>query len=73
MTFEQCLLHCAGNQELVEQFERLSGHRRLKSLTSIERAIDDACGYDCEHEYAIAFASFVWEFVWCTLVAADSG
>lgn len=46
MSFEQCALYCAGNMELVKEFNRLSGCHLGERRTPIDIAIDGACGYD---------------------------
>ena len=50
MSFEQCALYCAGNTELVKEFNRLSGCHLGERRTPIDIAIDSACGYDYQTE-----------------------
>lgn len=58
--FIECLNRCLHTPELVQQWERLSG-KKLVSASPIERAIDEATGYDIE--LIKEFAEFVYEFI----------
>lgn len=44
MTFDQAVLRCAANTELVTQFDRLNGTNLSRKGSPIELAIDDASG-----------------------------
>lgn len=64
MTFWDCVVECAGNMQLVKEFNRLSGHHMGEARDGITRAIDEACGHDPEKEAFPAFISFVYEYIW---------
>lgn len=69
MTFEECCIKCVGNKELVDQFNRLTGHKLGMSMkrTPVERIIDKSCGYNQDTEAFPDFCRFVEQFVWNTL------
>ena len=46
MTFQECCIQCAGNAELVKEFNRLSDAKLGGSRNPFEIAIDNACGYE---------------------------
>lgn len=58
MSFEQCALYCAGNTELVKEFNRLSGCHLGEHRTPIDIAIDSACGYDPDREAMPQFFAY---------------
>lgn len=64
LNFEQCCLECVKNQELIEEFNRLSGHQLGKPRKPIEAAIDKACGYDPDIKAISEFVTFVYAYVW---------
>ena len=74
MKFEDCLLECCLNQNLVKEFNRLSGaHLSFRDTRApIEKMIDDATGYNNpfknKPEEMQAFISFCFEFVWLPLL-----
>jgi len=68
MTFEECVVHCAGNREFVSEFNRLSGRQMGEPRTGIELAIDVACGRDPDREAFPEFIQFIRECVWKPLV-----
>jgi len=71
MTFEQCVLHCAANQDLLAEFARLTGHDlRQQARSPIVRMVDEATGYD--RAAAAAFTDFVLETVWMPLTVEDA-
>lgn len=55
---------CAANDELVEQFNRLSGLHMGERRTPIQIAIDQACGYDPDAVALPKFAQFVFDYIW---------
>lgn len=68
MTFEECVLICSENEELVAEFDRLSG-THLSSFGSrkpIDMMIDEATGRD--EEAMKKFVDFIYEFVWLRFV-----
>lgn len=69
MTFEECLLHCAGSKELVEQFDRLTGSNLSMKGSPIELMVDRASGRT--NAEIDAFVGFVHEFVWLPLIGGD--
>ena len=68
MTFQECVVYCAGVPEFVENFDRLQGTKlaQINTRAPIERMIDDACGVTCEDDMR-KFTNAVWDLVWCRL------
>lgn len=62
---------CAGNWELVSEFNRLSGFHLGETRTPIEVQIDTACGYDPDQEAIPHFLDFIYECIWLPLLAQD--
>lgn len=64
MTFEECVLLCSENNELVNQFDRLNGTHlsKLDRRQPIERMIDESTGRD--KDAAKKFVDFVYDVVW---------
>lgn len=80
MTFEDCVLECCKNQELVEQFNRLTGKKVLvqfyEKRQPIVQMIDEATGYQRvldqnSHEDMQAFITFVFEYIWSPLIESE--
>lgn len=67
MTFYDCAIQCAGNKDLVKEFNRLTGLHMGESRTPIQCAIDKSCGYDQDKEAFHAFLDFVYECIWLPL------
>ena len=67
MTFEECCSECVKNEELVEQFNRLTGHSLGVKRTPIQRIIDDSCSYNPDKEALPDFCQFVFNCVWYPL------
>lgn len=65
MTFHECLMFCAKQSELVENFNRLTGYKLGEPRSPIDQMIDQATGL--EDEAMREFISFVHEFVWLRL------
>lgn len=57
---------CIKNDEFVNEYCRLLGIKRPDKLTPIEKAIDEACGFDADKEFMEGFIKFVYEFVYKT-------
>jgi hypothetical protein len=68
MTFEEVCSLTLANEEVVNEFNRLSGHRLGKHRTVIESAIDQSCGYDPDKEAIPDFIAFVFNFIWTPLL-----
>lgn len=66
MTFEECVMECAKNQELVKEFDRLAGTNLQLKGAPIELAIDKATGKLADDLQS--FVAFVWECVWSRLI-----
>lgn len=67
MTFSDCLYECAANREFISNFDRLYGSNLSRSGSPIELMVDDSSGRtDAD---AKAFINFVWQYVWCPLLA----
>jgi len=82
MTFQECVLECAANTELIKQFDRLQGSNLSRVLipqkvnrAPIERMIDEATGYnpimsnmdEQFHKEFQEFIFFVFEYIWLPL------
>jgi hypothetical protein len=76
MSFDDVVLECCQNKELIAQFNRLTGRHVLANLYDtrppIVKMIDEATGYDKVledkgHEDMQAFISFIYECIWCRL------
>lgn len=70
MTFADVVSECAGNADLVREFNRLYGCNLGQSLTRkpIEAMVDRACGRPPEEPDDLrTFVWFVWEYVWSRL------
>lgn len=65
MTFEECVLFCAANRELVHHFDRLTGSNLSLKGTPVDLAIDQSTGR-LNHDLG-AFVAFVYECVWIRL------
>lgn len=77
MTFYDCLMDCAKNQEFVDQFNRLTGCKvGVASIRSpLDAMIDQATGYQETLDKQMdddlrAFVKFCHEVVWSRLPAA---
>lgn len=70
MTFQECCIQCAGNAELVKEFNRLSDAKLGESRNPFEIAIDNASGYEPNNEEDLQkFCDFVYRCVWAPLLA----
>ena len=70
MNLPECIAWCAGNAELVAEFNRLTGRNLGRSLkrSPMDRMVDDACGVSGESEEdMIAWANFITDVVWMRL------
>lgn len=65
MTFEQCLMECAGTPGLIAEFDRLTGSNLSMRGAPINVMVDDATGKTDED--LRKFVAFVLEFVWLPL------
>lgn len=68
MTFSECCEKCITNKEFVNEFNRLTGNHIGERRSPIEKAIDNACGYDPDKLAMPAFCDFVFNFVWMPMV-----
>lgn len=66
MDFEQVLYHCAGDKDLVAQFDRLTGSNLSLKGSPLDVAIDKASGRT--NAELASFIAFVFEFVWLPLI-----
>jgi len=69
MTLPEIILHCAGNKELVKEFDRLNGSNLLRAGTPLDLAIDDASGRTAAD--VAKFAEFVRVIVCGTLMKEE--
>ena len=59
---------CLKNDEFANEFCRLKGIKRPDRRTSMEIAIDKACGYDANMEFIKEFVNFIIWGVWNPLL-----
>lgn len=72
LSFAVCLMESIAQDELVAQFNRLSGRKLgARSRSPIEAMVDKACGYDPDDEDMKAFVEFVREYIWSRLRPED--
>lgn len=67
MNFRDCLIECAGNIELVTEFDRLRGTNIMAQVSGpkINAMVDEATGA-LARDLAL-FVEFVHEFIWSRL------
>ena len=65
MTFNECLIVCAGQKELVSEFDRLAGTSLGENKSPINQMIDEATGK--ERADIVKFIEFVYDCVWLRL------
>ena len=61
--FLQVCNFCLKDDNLINEFCRLKNIKRPDKLSSIEKQIDKACGYDAGMEFIRQFTDFVREFI----------
>lgn len=71
MTFEEVVYICLLEKELIKQFNRLYNHKLSVPRSPITIQIDNACGYDPNHEAMNDFFSFVFQYIWLPLVMKE--
>lgn len=69
MTFQECVLQCAANKELVAEFDRLSGTSLGESRSPLDRLIDEATGR--EEDEIKEFVKFVFLCIWLPLISGE--
>ncbi len=71
MTFNECVLHCFENPDLLSNFNRLTGcSLGVDRRSVIERMIDEAAGHEpppLDEAEALQFISFVRDCIWARL------
>jgi len=76
MTFNDCVLECLENKELIKEFDRIKGTKVMQAFydnrSPIVRMIDEATGYDkvTKKEYSkdvMEFLRFCYECIWMRL------
>lgn len=76
MNFEECVMKCFDEKELVRQFNRLYGCSLGEDRRqTIELMIDKATGNEpppIDEEDARKFIRFVWNCIWLPLVSPTS-
>ena len=65
LTFNECLMECAGNKEFVKEFDRLNGCNLSMQEAPINIMVDEATGKNKDD--MIKFIAFCWEFIWLPL------
>lgn len=68
MTFEEVCSRTLENENVIKEFNRLSGHRLGQRRTAMETMVDKSCGYDPDKEAMPDFVAFVYEFIWKPLM-----
>lgn len=68
VTFGEFVFMCAGNKDLVREFDRLTGSNLGMNGTGLDLMIDRVTGRTAEG--LEEFVAFVHEFVWLPLVGA---
>jgi hypothetical protein len=78
MTFNDCVIECCKQPELIKQYDRLQGSNLSRILLTdtrpaIVKMVDNATGYDKvmeekSHEDMQGFISFIFEFIWIPLI-----
>lgn len=71
MNFEECCIECFKNNELVKQFNKLTGNKLGVNRTPFEKMIDKSCNYNPDEEAFSAFCNFVLEFIWIPLISKE--
>lgn len=67
MTFYDCLMECAGNKELVKEFDRLNNSNLSLKGSPINIMVDEATGK--QKEDLRMFVDFCYEFIWLPLTS----
>jgi hypothetical protein len=62
MTFYDCIIECAGNKELIKEFDRLTNSNLSFTGSPIELMVDVATGK--QKEDIKKFIAFCYEFIW---------
>lgn len=69
VSFQRCLMECIGNQELVENYDRLHGANLSQKGNGLELAVDKASGrQETEFRY---FVEFCWEYIFTRFGGRD--
>jgi len=71
MTFQEVCNECFSNDELINEFNRLTGYKLGVPRTPIEEAVDKACGYNPDDEAMPFFIDFIYKRVWLPLNVKD--
>lgn len=62
LTFKDCLMECAGNKELVREFDRLNGCNLSMQGSPLGLEIERVTGK--QKDDLIKFIAFCWEYIW---------
>ena len=65
LNFYDCLMECAGNAELVKEFDRLRGCNLSMKGSPISLMVDEATGK--QKDDLLKFIAFCWECIWLPL------
>jgi hypothetical protein len=69
MNFQQTLMHCAANKDLIENFDRLRGTNLSRRGSPLALAIDDSTGRtDADLKL---FVDFVRTYVYMPLLTSE--
>lgn len=69
MTFNEVVIYCAGEKDLVSEFNRLTSSKLgIDNRSPIETMVDQATGYDPSEKDIIKFMNFVYQVVWLPLI-----
>ena len=70
MDLKAVVLECYNNDDIIKEFNRLTGHQLKKLIwNDIDTLIDDACNYKPNEKGIIEFIQFVEQFIWMPLIS----
>lgn len=62
LSFKDCLMECAGNKELVKEFDRLHSTNLSLKGSPLGLEIERVTGK--QKDDLIKFIAFCWEYIW---------
>ena len=69
MTFEECVITCLHNKELMQVFNRIHKTNLGENGEFANIKPEDVQNFDPKDESITAFVAFVFEFVWTPLLS----
>jgi hypothetical protein len=70
MTFQEVCNICISNEDLIREWNRLTGHKLGVSRLPLIIGVDKVCGYDPNEKAMPDFINFVFKYIWLPLVNA---